>query len=396
MEELQIVSQRLVSVTDLQHQRYLMAEIDWSYRLIGIKGARGTGKTTMLLQQMKLSHSAQSALYFSLDDVFFAENSLIETIKRGEQLGISHFYIDEVHKYPNWATELKNAYDQFPNIRIVFTGSSILDLKHLEVDLSRRAILFELFGLSFREYLNMTSQVTIPSIGLEDLMTNHSEIALELAQQVKPLASFQAYLESGYYPFFLEGIPYYYPRINQVIRAAIEVDATNSPLFNLRNPRKVLQLLQVLSSSVPFHPNLTKLSAKIGINRNTLIQYLFLLHKSRLLRFLVKPEKSVSSLQKPEKLYLDNPNLLYVLSKETPNAGTIRETFFLNQLGNRYEVHATDQGDFLVEEKFYFEVGGRSKSFHQLGGVETGYVAADDLEVGAGKKIPLWMFGLLY
>lgn len=396
MDELRRISEQLVETVDLAFQRYLMAELPWDYRLLGIKGARGTGKTTLLLQRMKLTASTTKSLYLSLDDLYFTTHSLLETVRQAVVLGYEVIYLDEVHKYEGWAREVKNAYDQYPALKMVFTGSSILDLESLEVDLSRRALLQELFGLSFREFLQLTTGQQLPSLRLTDLLQDHVEIAQAIIKSIRPLAYFEEYLQVGYFPFFLEGKEVYHPRLQQVIRATVEVDAANSPLFSVRNPRKVLQLLQILSESVPFTPNISKLASKTGMDRNTIYEYLFLLQKARLVRYLLAPNQSISRLQKPEKLYLDNPNLMFALATTRPNPGNLRETFFFSQVSSRFEVAAPRKGDFLVESTFTFEVGGRNKSHQQLAGEADAYLVVDDWDVGLDRKIPLWMFGLLY
>ncbi|MBX2901511.1 MAG: ATP-binding protein [Cyclobacteriaceae bacterium] len=398
MEKILEKSAILVKNQDLRFIRSLMERIDWDDRLIGILGARGTGKTTLLLQRQKSLYGLkQEAAYITLDDIYFTENRLVDFAKEFQQQGGKALFIDEVHKYPGWAQEIKNIYDFHKELRIVFTGSSITDMLRQHADLSRRAVQYELPGLSFREYLQFLEISKTPVIRLPELIKNHYEIAAELTSQFKPLKFLPEYWKNGYYPFFAENLNTYAIRLEQVVKLIIENDLRFIEGFDQTNSRKVYQLLYVLATNVPFKPNVTKLSEKIGVHRNTLVQYLYYLEKARLVNSLTAAGKSTSTLQKPDKIFLENTNLHIVLSPEKANAGTLRESFFLNQIRNAgHHVTLPPKTDFYVDEKYFFEVGGKDKKFSQLDKNKFSYVVSDDLEIASLNKIPLWLFGFLY
>jgi predicted AAA+ superfamily ATPase len=387
----------MLNQVDLKFQRFLHDEMDWSWRLNGIRGARGTGKTTMLLQKMKAEHGlSEEAIYLSLDEMYFAEHPLQEVIEKLQARGVQYFYIDEVHKYPNWARILKNVYDYFPHLRITFTGSSIIELNQLNVDLSRRAIIYDLPGLSFREFLAIQGIAQFAPYTLEEILEKHREIAGAVLQKVKPLKYFNEYLDHGYYPYFLESPSLYPVRLEEVLRLVIETDLGIIQNIDLRQSRKIFQLLQILAASVPFKPNISKLSERIGIERNTLLKYLHYLEKAQIVQSIIHPAKGISLLQKPDKLYLENTNIAYALSNAEPDRGNLRETFFLNQIKQKHEIHYPEKGDFLVDRQYIFEVGGRNKKANQIKALPDSYLAATDVEIGVGNQIPLWLFGFLY
>lgn len=378
--------------------RSAMERINWKDRLIGLMGARGTGKTTLILQQARLQKlEVQQVLYLSMDDIYFAENNLSDVIEKFRTQGGKFILVDEVHKYPNWAREIKNAYDFYPDLQIVFTGSSIVDMLRQDVDLSRRAVRYFLPGLSFREYLQFTGLADFPVLELNNLLNNHTAISLDVSGKVKPLLHFNDYLKYGYYPFFTENIQTYPLRLQQLVNMSIENDLQFIEGFDPQNTRKIFQLLYILSVNVPFKPNISHLSEKIGISRNTLLLYLHYLEKAKLINMLSTAGKSVSILQKPDKLYLENTNLQYALGAAQVNKGTLRESFFLNQLLNsEHLVVLPKSGDFLIDHKYTFEVGGRKKKTAQIKDIANAYIVADDMETGALDKIPLWLFGFLY
>ncbi len=378
--------------------RPAMKRISWKDRLIGLMGARGTGKTTLILQQARLQNLEEhQVLYLSMDDIYFAENNLSDVVAKFRSLDGKFLLVDEVHKYPNWAREIKNAYDFYPDLKIVFTGSSIVDMLRQDVDLSRRAVRYFLPGLSFREYLQFTGLADFPVLGLNDLLKNHTTISLDISDKLKPLLHFNDYLKHGYYPFFMENIQTYPLRLQQVVNMSIENDLQFIEGFDPRNTRKIFQLLFILSVNVPFKPNISHLSEKIGISRNTLLQYLHYLEKAKLISMLSAAGKSVSILQKPDKLYLENTNLQYAFGSAQADKGTLRESFFLNQLRNaEHIVVLPKSGDFFVDDKYTFEAGGRGKKTAQIKNISNAYIVADDIETGALDKIPLWLFGFLY
>ena len=305
-------------------------------------------------------------------------------------------FLDEVHKYKNWARELKNIYDTYKDLSIVFTGSSIIDLLKLDVDLSRRAITYHLHGLSFREYLEITGIAKLKPIDLKTVISDHTKVATQIAEKIKPLLHFDKYLKTGYYPYFIENLKVYYRRLEQTLNLVIESDLNFIEGFDAKNVIKLKQLLYILSANVPFKPNIVKLSEKTGINRNTLVTYIHYLEKAQLINAIYPSGISTSILQKPEKIYLNNTNLSYLLSEEKPNIGNIRETFFLNQLQCKHLVKAATKGDFVVDEKYIFEVGGKNKSQEQIYGLKNAFIVSDDIESGVYNKIPLWLFGFLY
>ena len=377
--------------------RSLMGEIDWNQRLIGIKGARGVGKTTLMLQRLQQQDlPPNKALYASCDNIWFSSNTLVDLAETFMKQGGHTLFLDEVHKYPNWAQELKNIYDDLPELRVVFTGSSLLEILNARADLSRRAISYTMQGLSFREYLALESGAQFPAITLNQLLKNHHELASDITKQIRPLEHFQAYLEHGYFPFYRESIQLYSSRLDEVLSMMLHIEL---PLLrNLESSyiHKIKQLLQIIAESAPFIPNISKLSERIGINRNTLISYLLYLHEAGLTRNLFKDVKGITRLQKPDKIYLDNPNFYFSLNLSPPNIGHVRECFFLNQLGYRHQIEFITDGDFLVSRKWQFELGGKSKSATQLQKAPNGFVVADDLEIGHQNRIPLWLFGFLY
>lgn len=398
MERIRVKSLHLQSETYTGYVRQLYQHVDWSDRLIGVLGARGTGKTTLLLQRLKLSHkNPDTALYISMDDIYFSTHTLIEFAETFRMQGGKTLFIDEVHKYPSWAREIKNLYDTYSDLQMIFTGSSVIDIHLQEADLSRRAVFYELTGLSFREFLYFKGIYSSVHFTLEEILQNHSEIALKMNKEFRPIPHFQDYLDHGYYPFFKENLNTYFIRIEQVIRFIVETELRFVDGFDVNNTNKVLQLLSILSENVPFKPNISKLSEKIGISRQTVVQYLHYLEKARLINTLNAAGVSISTLQKPEKIYLENPNLHRAIASTIPNPGSRRESFLLNQLRNaKHEVSLPNHGDFLVNRKYTIEVGGKNKGNEQLKGIEQAYFAADNMEIGVGNKIPLWLFGFLY
>ena len=390
-------SYQKVRDTDTRFIRSIMSQIDWSDRLIGIRGARGVGKTTLLLQRIKkfLGNTSDS-LYISLDNLWFAEHNLLGLVDFFAKRGGKFLFLDEVHKYPKWSQIIKNIYDDFPNLQIVFTGSSLLEILNARSDLSRRAIVYEMQGLSFREYLNITQKTDFQSVTLSDILRVHKDISDNIVNTVKPLQFFSDYLQRGYYPFFTEGVTRFSYRLEEIVNLILEVEL---PLCRNVEPAyipKIKQLLQIISESVPFIPNIDSLSKRIEIHRNTLLSYLYHLQETKLTHHLQKDISGINRLQKPEKIYLENTNLVYTLAENNTDIGNIRETFFLNQLSYNHTVEYPNNGDFWVDKKFLFEIGGKSKSGKQIKDTGNAYIAADNIEYGFDKKIPLWMFGFLY
>ncbi|SMD42456.1 hypothetical protein SAMN00777080_1008 [Aquiflexum balticum DSM 16537] len=397
MEDLLLNSENLLNRVSLTFRRYLYFQINWNNRLIGIKGSRGTGKTTMLLQWLKeVDIPTRQKAYFSLDDIFFAGNSLVETAKLFYQQGGKILVLDEVHKYPTWAQEIKNLYDRFHDLQVVFTGSSIIDISKQEGDLSRRALMYELKGLSYREFLDFQYGIKFPKLSLEEILTSEGIVRKKFPQEFKPLANFQEYLRFGYYPYQAEDRLGYFQRLRQQTRLIVEYDMAELKGFDIRHAKKMMQLLFVVAQQVPFKPNINSLAEKTGIHRNSINNYLYFLQEARLLTLLYPAGSSVAVLQKPEKIFLENTNLLFALSKETPSTGTVREIFFSNQVGSMHNTSYPKSGDFLVDGKFTFEIGGKNKDMSQLSNVENAWVVKDEIEYPVGKSLPLWLFGFLY
>ena len=382
---------------DTRFIRSIMNKIDWNDRLIGIRGSRGVGKTTLLLQRIKknLGNTSES-LYVSLDNLWFAEHSLLELVDYFVKRGGKFLFLDEVHKYPNWSQTIKNIYDDFSDLKVVFTGSSLLEILNARADLSRRAIVYEIQGLSYREFLNITKKTNFQSVSLPDILKKHKEISDEILSKIKPLQFFDDYLRYGYYPFFTEGTTRFSYRLEEIVNTILEVEL---PLLRHVEPAyvpKIKQLLQIIAEAVPFIPNIDGLSKRIGIHRNTLLSYLYYLQETQLTNHLHKDISGVNRLQKPEKIYFENTNLAYTLAENNTDIGNMRETFFLNQLSYNHTVEYSNSGDFWVDKKNLFEIGGKSKSGKQIKDTKNAYIVADNIEYGFGKKIPLWQFGMLY
>ena len=388
---------RLLDATDSRFFQYLYNEINWENRLIGITGSRGTGKTTMLLQHIKTTFKDRSkALYVSLDNIWFTKNSLIELVNQFYTFGGTHLFVDEVHRYPNWSIEIKNIYDSYPDLHIVFTGSSILEIYKSNADLSRRAISYHLYGLSFREYLAMETNTDYPRLTLEDIICNHMNIAAEITNKIKVLPEFKKYLEYGYYPFYKEGIESYSLRLQNIVNIILDNDLPSVEKIEYNTILKIKKMLMIISSLVPFSPNLTSLSTEIETNRASAIKYLGYLQKAGLIKLLAPAGKGMNLMNKPEKIYLDNTNLIHSLAASSINEGNLRETFFANQCSANHKLTASKQGDFMIDEKYIFEVGGKGKNYKQIQNLKNSFIAMDNIETGFGHKIPLWMFGFTY
>ena len=396
MEQLFEKSYQKLMRTPMQFKRYLASQIDWNSRLIGIKGARGAGKTTLLLQYAK-EHlpKGKQTLYISLDDLFFTANTLVDLADTFVKQGGKFLLLDEVHRYSNWSQEIKNIYDDRPDLKMVFTGSSMLHLDRAKGDLSRRAVMYELPGLSFREYLNYTEKCDFGPIAFGDLITSHTSIAMEITGQLRPLEHFSDYLHYGYYPYFMESPKLYLQKLAETISLALSIDLPSSQDISYASIEKIRLLLHVVAQSVPFKPNISKLSERIGISRNSLIHFLRYLEDLRIIKSLYADTKGIGILQKPEKIYLHHPNLQYALAREHSNIGTIRESFFINQAEVVAPLHYTKAGDFFMDGHI-FEIGGGKKTLKPVKHLENAFVAADDIEIGHAYKIPLWLFGFLY
>jgi predicted AAA+ superfamily ATPase len=391
--------QRLLAQTQLDFIRSYAAQVHWQQRMVGILGARGIGKTTLLLQHIKQAlGTSNTALYVSLDHFWFASNTLYSLADQFEKTGGTHLFLDEVHKYPNWSRELKNIYDSFPGLNIVFTGSSMLEIINAQADLSRRVVLHHMQGLSFREYLQMELGISFPTHSLQDILTKHTEISRDILNQVKPLAHFSNYLKSGYYPFYKQFNDLYHHQLQAVLRMILEIELPLLRGVDIGHIIKIKQLLHIIAESAPFVPNVAGISNKTSINRNTMLHYLHYLNDAGITTNLFRPNHGVSLLQKPEKIFLENPNLYFALAGNAANTGNLRETFLCNQVKAMHSVHYPEKFDFLINEQYMVEVGGTSKTTSKTDTATTlpVYVAADGIEYGTGNKIPLWLFGFLY
>lgn len=391
--------ERLLQNTETTFVRKLMQEINWDMRLIGIKGARGVGKSTLILQYIKLYFEAKSlrkVLYISMDHIWFANKNLYALAEDFVKHGGEHLFLDEVHKYDNWASEIKNLYDDFPKLKIVFTGSSLLQILNARADLSRRAVIYTLQGLSYREFLNYETGSNFQSFTLQEIIENHIEIAREINAQLKPLALFHDYLKWGYFPFYKESKELYAFRLVEIINMIIDIELPLLRNVEVSNLTKLKALLSIIAESVPFIPNISKIGDKTGINRNTLVQYLHYLEESGITINLIKDSFGISKLQKPNKLYLENTNFSYAIAPNNTNIGNLRETFFLNQLSYQNRVNYTEKTDFVVNDKLFFEIGGKNKNQVQIQTLENAYIVSDSIEYGTANRIPLWLFGFLY
>ena len=379
----------LLKETDTSFLRYLHDIIPWNDRMIAIVGSRGVGKTTMLLQHIKLYLPEDRTLYVSADDLYFSDHNLFDLARQFHQLGGEHLFIDEIHKYANWSQELKNIYDAIPQLQVVFTGSSILDIYHGTSDLSRRVLTFTLHGMSFREYLAMKKGVQIPVHSLDDIMQHKVSVdGLDY-----PLAAFRDYLRQGYYPFsYNEG---YDLRLINVINRVIETDIPLYARLNISSIVKMKRLLNVIAASVPFKPNVSKLANILGISRETVNDYLEYMTRAKLLNTLHDSTLGIRGLGKVDKIYLENTNLAYILTPQ-PEIGNIRETFFLNQLQVNHQVQSAPHSDFLIDGTYSFEIGGENKKQKQIAGTSNAFIVKDNIEYGAFRVLPLWHFGLMY
>ena len=394
MERLIKLSQRKIKAVKTEFKRFLYTEIDWSQLLVLIKGHRGAGKTTFLLQRAK--ELKKNAIYLSLDDIYFETYRLVELIDELYTEGYRYFFLDEVHRYKNWSKDLKNSYDNYSDIKIVTTGSSILEVNKGQADLSRRAVTYYLPGLSFREFLELAHQKKFPQINLSDITQQHHEISADYYDRTDMDKPFKEYLQYGYYPFFKEGIQLYGQKLLETTNLVLDIDIAPFEDLSYSTVRNMKKLLYIISQSVPFTPNIAKISERIHVPRNSILKILDLLAHARIISLLKRETKGISYLQKPEKIYLQNTNLAWLLSDNKPDTGNLRETFFFNQSEVRHKVTSSRFGDFTIDDAFTFEIGGPLKTSEQIRGIPNAYIAADGIKGGAGKRIPLWLFGFLY
>lgn len=387
---------RKIAKVDLRFKRYLYSQINWKARIISIKGARGTGKTTMLLQHiLENFEDIDQTLYASLDNLWFATHSLMELVDWADRHGISRLYLDEVHRYELWPQSLKNIYDDYPDMSIVYTSSSLLVLDNATVDMSRRQTPYTLYGLSFREYLELEGIFKTEAISLDDVLMHHVKKAMNIVGRIKVAPLFEAYLAHGYYPFYRESLEDFPSRLRETVTVVIDSDLPAVENVTYETLQKTKKLLMIISEHVPFEPTMSELWRQLSTDNESGLKMLYALDKAQVLALLTAKTNNYKSLSKPDKIFLSNPNLMHVLCPKV-DKGNERETFFISQLRVLHDVRYPKQGDLLIDNKFLFEVGGKNKTFEQIADVPNSYLAVDDTEVGSGCRIPLWMFGFLY
>ena len=396
-------SDRLLANTRTEIIRDKMDEIHWNAQLISIMGAKGVGKSTLIKQYLKQNYALgdRRVLYCSADTVDFSMRTLVglaeEFVMRGGELLV----IDEIHKYhsgtADWSREIKEIYELFPDLKLIVSGSSLLQLREGDADLSRRAIKYTMPGLSFREALRFYHGLSFPKWSLEDILAHPYDLWQMVSDKCKPVALFKEFLEKGYYPFLLEGEGEYYTKIEQVVNYIIETELPRICKVDVANVRKLQALINMICSEVPFELNANRIAAALEIGRDTVVEYLKYLGDAKVLNLLYSDKKKIGKLSKPDKVYLENPNILYALAPTKVEIGTLRETFAIGSLSESHNVeYGKAQGDFKVDGKYTFEIGGRSKDFSQIAGVKDSYVFADDWDMPDGAKLPLWMLGFLY
>ncbi len=376
--------------TELKFIRYLHDEISWSSRLIAILGARGVGKTTLILQHIKMHDNVDESLFVTADDLYFTTHTLVELADEFYLNGGKKLYIDEIHKYKGWSREIKNIYDLLPGLKVVYTGSSILDLEKGGADLSRRKLEYKLEGLSFREFLKISRDIDLPIHAMEDILANKIEFPYK---EHRPLQLFKEYLQTGYYPFFNEDG--YLLRLRNVIYQTLENDIPNFAQMNVATVQKLKKMLYIIAQSVPFKPNFSKLSRDLDMNRNAVPELMFYLEKAGIINQLRDDTRGIRLLGKVDNVYLNNPNIAYCICEEEPNIGNIRESVFYTLMRTIKEVTSSSVADFSIG-KYTFEIGGKYKGKKQIEGVENAYIIKDDIEYGYNNIIPLWAFGLTY
>ena len=396
-------SDRLLANVSMEIVREKMSEIHWNAQLISIMGAKGVGKSTLIKQYLKQNYQPldRRMLYCSADTVEFSTRTLVELAEDFVIRGGELLVIDEIHKYKSgtsdWSREIKEIYELFPQLKLIVSGSSLLRLREGDADLSRRAVKYTMSGLSFREALRFYHGLSFEKRTLQDILEHPYDLWQMVTSKCKPVALFKEYLEKGYYPFLLEGEGEYYTKIEQVVNYIIETELPRICKVDVSNVRKLQALIALICSEVPFELNANKIAAALEIGRDTVVEYLKYLGDAKVLNLLYSDKKKIGKLSKPDKVYLENPNILYALAPTKAEIGTLRETFAIGSLSESHNVeYGKAQGDFKVDGKYTFEIGGRSKDFSQIAGVKDSYIFADDWDMPDGAKLPLWMLGFLY
>ena len=390
------VYHRKLAETSMQFKRSLYFSINWNVRMLGINGEKGVGKTTLVLQHIKEAFdNPDDALYVSMDNLWFKTHSIMDLVDYLYANGIYYLFMDEIHKCPDWTLVLKNLYDNYPNLNIVYTGSSMLKIDNSRVDLSRRQTLYKLNNLSFREYLEYEGIASFGAYSFEDLLNNHVKYAMEITSKVKVLKYFQDYLSRGMYPFYKESYSDFHIRLSEAVIQTLESDLTAVEDVTFETVQKTKKLLMIIAESLPFVPNVNRLCEALGTTRDSCLKMLYALDRAGIMILLTTELKNYKKLVNPDKIFLGNPNIMYALGGNI-ETGTIRETFFANQVGAYNPLQYPKKGDFLVCGKYLFEVGGAGKSFEQIKDEPDSFLAVDNTEIGTGSRIPLWLFGFLY
>lgn len=398
MEALFRKHKALISQVSTKIVRENIKTINWDRQLVAIRGSRGVGKTTLIRQYIKQKYgiNAGEALYCVMDSMYFTNHSLLELADRFHMMGGKHLFLDEIHKYPSWSKEVKEIIDLYPDMRITFSGSSLIQILNADADLSRRVLSYDMSGLSFREFLHFYKNIALPAYSLENILTNADDICEAVNATCHPQKLFEEYLHAGYYPFYDGNETEYYSRIENVVSFIIDQEMTQFCGVEPAYTRKLKAMLMFLAENLPYDVNISKLSSYLEINKTTVLSYLSSMQKAELLHLLYSDNKSVTKMQKPDKIYIHNPNVLCALATQE-NIGTLRECFAVNQLSVAHSVeYGKAQGDFKVDSKYTFEVGGRDKTFDQIADIPNSYILADSMEYPVGKKIPLWLIGFLY
>lgn len=398
MQQLYTTFYQQIKRVSTDFRRYLYDEIHWQNRLIAIVGSRGAGKTTLLLQHIKLNFPQLSGevLYVSLDNLWFSTHTLLYLADEFSKQGGKALYLDEVHNYAGWSREIKNIYDSYPDMKIVFTGSSMLEVYKGEIDLSRRAIRYTLYGLSFREFLQYEYNIEMDALSFEEILTNHTQLAITLSAKVKPLIAYNEYIRYGYFPYYKEDKEMYPIRLLGTLNTIIETDLPAVEHIDYYSVVKIKKLFAVLSLLVPFTPNISQLSNDIETTRVSLLNYLYYLEKAQAIMLLSKESSGMKQMAKPDKVYLGNTNYAYALGGDQTNIGSVRESFFMNQVRVKNKVAFSSRVDFVVSDKYNMEIGGKNKTKQQLVRLDNAFIVVDNIEIGYGNQVPLWLFGLTY
>ncbi|MCM1041447.1 MAG: AAA family ATPase [Bacteroides sp.] len=398
METLFRKHQMMISQTSMDIIRDIIHKVSWQKHLVGIRGSRGVGKTTMMRQYIRSKYGSQpgEALYCVMDSLYFTNHSLLDLAERFHMMGGKHLFLDEVHKYFSWSKEVKEIYDLYPDMKVTFTGSSLLQILNADADLSRRVLSYNMPGLSFREFLKFYHQIELPIHSLDEILENADEICAEVKKKCHPQKMFEQYLRVGFYPFYEDDEMEYYSRIENVIQFIVDQEMTLFCGVEQAFTRKLKALLLFLANNPPYEVNIAKLSSYLELNKITVLNYLSSMNRAELIHLIYSDNKSVTKMQKPDKIYIQNPNMLCALADEI-NQGTLRECFFVNQLNVNHTVeYGKEHGDFLIDGKYTIEVGGKNKTFEQIARLPNSYIMADNMESPVGKKLPLWLVGLMY